>query len=486
MFQIFPFLVKGDKGLEKYEKPLHKTTEVRDIPGFEKLILEIKGDEKVTPETKEVLDTVHKEAMTAMEVKPQPQYERDYLRLLYEANDLAKIHSHYKRRGWDKEAAEVKAQAEEKLAQAEELRKQDVESKRLKSSYELALERHNIEMDKKARAEAEAKGEVYQAEEKPVSKEAIEDVSKEGNIRIDGTDDVTTFTIKTKDTSSYGEMRGDVLVMGQTEVAPESRGQGLGPKAVEDIVSKAQEKNPNLHTVQGRAVSEAGYEMVKKRPGVEFRDPITDEVITDEGQILSYIRGDEGVPYSMPVKPKPQAPAPKPKVERDPDVAGLSHKLKVEAVTAGIKADLEHLTGLEHINHADQAKRSVDLDTKNPERAEDIATGRVEPGKGEPMAIAVYNAVKQRAIATDNIPLIRELGLSKVATVVSKAAQTLGMVERNPLDPVEAVNTLAKKRSEVQDKTGKAERETKKLEKSIKEKAPKKEAWDDFLSSLEC
>jgi copper chaperone CopZ len=176
---------------------------------------------------------------------------------------------------------------------------------------------------------------------------------------------------------------------------------------------------------------------------------------------------------------------------KEKKVTGYSKRLEKEMVKAGIIKDMEDKAEYSGIKHADQAEKAIKLVEEDYDLAKQIAYGEKQ-ASGDLRNISVYNAVKARAKLENDVETIRNLGMSGVHRELSEAAQTLGLAEdRDLTDPVEAIDSVVKVREKTAEKTIKnikkaKKEEVSKIKENVKKFSPTKEAWADFIKSLQC
>jgi len=215
------------------------------------------------------------------------------------------------------------------------------------------------------------------------------------------------------------------------------------------------------------------------------------------------------VPVLAPILPQGRAIAPevnsiptepiKPIVNVEPTpigetkTSGYANRLEVEAVKNGIIQDMSDKAEYTAINHEDQARRSIDLVNQDYGLAKNIAFGNAQAPNGL-KNISVYNAVKERAKNEGDVRTILDLGMSKVSSELSEAAQTMGLAERrDPEDPITAISEIYKAREKMATKRLQT-KEVKKIHKDtvseikneIKKVALNKQGWSDFVKSIQC
>jgi hypothetical protein len=178
-----------------------------------------------------------------------------------------------------------------------------------------------------------------------------------------------------------------------------------------------------------------------------------------------------------------------------PKVSGSASRTEQAAVEAGMKGEFGDKATFKQVSHKEQAAKAVQLLKDNPQKAEDIAMGRVA-GDNVSHESAVYHAVKNQALAdakrTGDFSKVQALASSPRHSVVSEAAQRLGAEGHNldTHDPVRILNDIAKSREKSVGKrlSTNISSEAEGISKEVKATAPKvtRQDWHSFIQELQC
>lgn len=172
-------------------------------------------------------------------------------------------------------------------------------------------------------------------------------------------------------------------------------------------------------------------------------------------------------------------------------VTKTSEKVKTQAIEHGINEDLGPAKEHQVMNIKDQAQKATDLINTDPEKAKDIALGHKNAPSGT-HPIAVFNAVKAKAIQEGDGELLRQLANSKVMDTATAGGQTLRILREgsNVNDPVTAMQSVEKAREDAyKTRNGKdiiqaVRAETGKIKEAMK--PPTKNEWSSFIDSIKC
>jgi hypothetical protein len=146
------------------------------------------------------------------------------------------------------------------------------------------------------------------------------------------------------------------------------------------------------------------------------------------------------------------------------------------------------------VNMKEQADLATKLLNDDPERARRIAMGEELPPSNI-LPESIFTALENKALKLDDVETLRDLAtkstLSSEATAMGQRIRALA--ERHPDSPIAKIAEVQKERVKAVEKKlkgktikkAKAE-EVEKIKKEIKKAAPKKETWDEFVSSITC
>lgn len=172
--------------------------------------------------------------------------------------------------------------------------------------------------------------------------------------------------------------------------------------------------------------------------------------------------------------------------------SGLSKSVGEQAISKGLIEDFGDLPSSATRNFKEVAKRANDFINKNLELAKKIAFGEA-PEEGDIRAQEMFTALRAKAIAEKDIPLINELiHNEKSAAMAKELGQRVKALDSNdPTDPIR----LGREIKEAWDQ--KNEKESNKIKKEkddavktfkeeVKKSAPKFKDWNDFIDSIKC
>lgn len=186
--------------------------------------------------------------------------------------------------------------------------------------------------------------------------------------------------------------------------------------------------------------------------------------------------------------------APEPNTERTtPKVAGSAIKDEAKAVKAGLEKRFEGKANYNSGSYKTEADKAIELVNTDKRRAVKIAM-RKEPGDSRIHEVAVYEAVKNKAIKDGDIDLIDQLKNSPAHTEFSEAGQTLGArgYAADPHDPIEIIRDVEAAKAKGAEKRLKGTKPVATAEKAdreaIKVATPKvdKYDWNNFIDGLRC
>lgn len=174
-------------------------------------------------------------------------------------------------------------------------------------------------------------------------------------------------------------------------------------------------------------------------------------------------------------------------------VRGLALSVEEHAVANKLTESLGDLPEYKTMNVADQSSKAVKLLKENPDQARAIAMGRELP-PGDILPESVYVAVELEAVSKGDVGTLRQLAsqsrLTEQATGMGQRIRMLG--ELDPDSPVSAIRSVEKVRAErYRSRTRKehvieVESSVKSAKESIRKSAPTRQAWADFVRSIQC
>lgn len=191
-----------------------------------------------------------------------------------------------------------------------------------------------------------------------------------------------------------------------------------------------------------------------------------------------------------PQEPTPTVTRPKSTPKAGPKVSGSVLKSESRAVEAGVTKELEDKAGYNPTSYKSDAENAVTMAHENPEKAMDIATGKVR-GTSPSHEVAVRRAVETKALNEGDVDTLQKLASSSGHTATSEAAQRLGAEAYNADDhsPVTAMQHVVAARTKAMEKrVGSVPKETTKIVKEIasREKPISKQSWAVFVESIRC
>ena len=164
----------------------------------------------------------------------------------------------------------------------------------------------------------------------------------------------------------------------------------------------------------------------------------------------------------------------------------LALGVEQKAIEEKLVKNLGGLPEYETVNMADQAKKSAELLSNDPELALKVAQG-IENAPQGILPESVFTAVEEQALKNGDVETITKLAKSNLVSEATVMGQRIrALAERNPNSPTEAIKDVIKSREK---KLGKDVKKAKTEEATkIKEKikAPDKNDWGAFIKGLTC
>lgn len=188
----------------------------------------------------------------------------------------------------------------------------------------------------------------------------------------------------------------------------------------------------------------------------------------------------------------PKTTTPKPVVNADGTaISGSALKDEAKAIEAELTDRYEGKATYKPESYKKEFEDAPKLVHEDPQKAMDIAMGRT-PANNDVHGVAVYSAVRNKAIREADSETMRQLVSSPYHSEGSEAGQKLGARGYATLqnDPVVNMKTVADARvAAVEKRTGTPV--AKAIEKDVKTaethfKAPSKSEWSMFVESLKC
>lgn len=172
-------------------------------------------------------------------------------------------------------------------------------------------------------------------------------------------------------------------------------------------------------------------------------------------------------------------------------ISGSALKQEQRAVQQGLVKDFENKATYSSGSHVQEAEKAVKLVHEDPQKALDIATGKIS-GDNAMHEVAVRRAVENKASQEGDVATMQRLAASTQHTATSEAAQRLGAEayhseSNNAVEHMRDINTT--RAAAYEKKTGQPLSKT--LSKSAREidshiVRPKRGDWNAFISSIEC
>lgn len=173
-------------------------------------------------------------------------------------------------------------------------------------------------------------------------------------------------------------------------------------------------------------------------------------------------------------------------------VRGLSQSVEDAVLSKKLTDTLGELPQYDTVNMADQAKLANELISRNYEQAKRIAMG-IEPAPEGLLSSVMFKAVELKAIKDRDISTLSDLATqSELLSSATEAGQFIsGFANRDPESPVKAIADVKKAREVAAErKMGDVSKAKKKIVNEIKaeirNKAPKKQSWSEFVDSITC
>lgn len=175
-----------------------------------------------------------------------------------------------------------------------------------------------------------------------------------------------------------------------------------------------------------------------------------------------------------------------------PKTAGLSKDLESSAIEKALTKGFENLPEFTSTTRDYQVKGTLKLLNEDYDNAKNIALGRAQ-APADILPNVVFDAVRKKAEIEGDLDTIKELANSPLTVQTSLAAQHLGMTGKFDEESPTTLITLVQRAREAvrSNRTARAfERERQDivnhLENSIDTAISNKEAWTDFIKSIEC
>jgi hypothetical protein len=168
----------------------------------------------------------------------------------------------------------------------------------------------------------------------------------------------------------------------------------------------------------------------------------------------------------------------------------LASDVESVAIEKGLVSKFEGLPEAQTMNMKKQADDALNLVNNDYEFAKRVAMG-AENAPGDLRDASVFEAVKLRAVKEGDVATLKKLATeSTVPARVSAYAQQVKAADARLLDstdPVELMQTVIKAREKgVQLKQKAVKKADTAQVKQIIKKAPKRQDWDAFITSIEC
>lgn len=235
----------------------------------------------------------------------------------------------------------------------------------------------------------------------------------------------------------------------------------------------------------------AGTErLIQQLPDASTRDAMRSSVglPTKETKLVINAGKAERIPLTN-VKPNSRVtPQNEPNVAK---ISGSSLKQEQRAVQQGLVKDFENKATYSSGSHTVEAEKAVKLVHEDPQKALDIATGKIS-GDNTMHEVAVRRALENKASQDGDVATMQRLAASTQHTVTSEAAQRLGAEayhseSNNAVEHMRDVNAI--RAAAYEKKTGQPLAKT--LSKSAKEidshiVKPDKYDWQNFVESIKC
>lgn len=225
----------------------------------------------------------------------------------------------------------------------------------------------------------------------------------------------------------------------------------------------------------------------------------TDQYFKDTSKLSNYVNGRsdnatlafKDVPTKNVVETPGKPDVFKVQSEEETKVSGGANKAESRAVEANLAQEFGDKANYETHSFKQNAEDAVNLVHENPEKAMDIAMGKV-PGNNTVHEVAVAQALENKAIQEGDATTLAQLAKSSRHSATSEAAQRLGAegFVADKASPVAAIRSvLASRAKAAEAKLGKpiatAVNDT---VKQIKSTVPKttRQDFESFVASLKC
>ncbi len=343
--------------------------------------------------------------------------------------------------------------------------------------------------------------------------------------------EVRTEIQKNLSVKSETPAQSEVKINGETSVERYNRNKAIKDekynKFVEESNKEYFDKNPNPQNIGGQyesyvppdqlpvidygkskdpasdglSVIQTGETAAKALPGMKY-EPIPQETLAQQAVASAKA--------SMAEKPVVRTPAPvaaetaakvQETIKADPTESVVTKtpaevpvgeravsKLSSD-IAEKIKQDLGELPEYATMNMVDQANKALDLLKTDMERAKRIAMGTEQPPVGLREG-SVFTALREDARARGDVQTLIDLSKSNLASEASALGQRIKAYDtfRDPTDPVKAIQDVRVAREK--NIKGNVEKikgeETQKIKAEIKKNAPTKQAWESFISEIQC
>lgn len=178
------------------------------------------------------------------------------------------------------------------------------------------------------------------------------------------------------------------------------------------------------------------------------------------------------------------------KAPENPDkVSGVAKSIQEKAIEKGLTDSFNDLAGYQSRTVADQAAKVADFITKNPDDMRAIVSG--DKALPSDMSASMFiKGVEEHATLNGDVGLIRDIASSPLTSDTSIHAQELRfLAERDQSSAVDAIKDLERTRAkaaEGRDLSREKDATIKEIKDSIKNAAPTKQTWGEFIDSIKC
>ena len=274
----------------------------------------------------------------------------------------------------------------------------------------------------------------------------------------------------------------------------EKRTDGIREKSLQFYRENPEEitKSPvRVREVDGRLTIEDGRHRLEAARELGIPDIKVEDVTPQYPQVEGTL-GKESDILSSIINNGKKAPelAQQAVQEAETFTPSLATRVEADAVEKGLVTKFEGLPEAQTMNMRKQADDAVNLVNTDYEFAKRVALG-TENAPGDLRDASVFEAVKVKALKDGDIQTLKQLATeSTVPARISAAAQQVKAADARLLDstdPVELMQTVIKAREKGVQLKQKAARvaDTAQVKQIIK-KAPKRQDWDAFITSIEC